>query len=269
MASKPQLDAVAAASEAIRTFVATGEPGTLEVGPDLQKLRDLVGPPASGGTAEVTVAPVGDDADLTGPTGAARVVAAEGGVLALISYDVSYVHSVEKGYVITIQDAAFAQLTNQTGERRSYAIPRVLMVAVEIPDGGTPRVLGAYLRHRELLIQGVGRWVRAAARASAGHLGAAAARRRALWSTGVCGRGARAASGAADRPGDPVGVDPQLAEHAADRVGVAGEVETRRRARRPRTVHPRQTPLVEHVEVADQRLQAAAVPRGRRRPRPA
>ncbi|WP_456789211.1 hypothetical protein [Cellulomonas sp. P5_C5] len=143
VATEPQLAAVAAASEAIRTFVVTGDPGGLEVVPALQTVRDLVSPPTDGGSVEVTVTPAGDGTDLTGPAGAARAVAVEGGVLAVISYDVSYVRTVEEGYYLTINDATFAQLTGQTGERSSLAIPRVLMVTVEIPDGGTPRVLAA------------------------------------------------------------------------------------------------------------------------------
>ena len=71
-------------------------------------------------------------------------------------------------------------------------------------------------------------------------------------------RAIRRATGA----GRPAGVDRHLAEHAADRVGEAGEVQAGGALRGAGAVHDRPAAGVEHVEVADQALQGADVAGG-------
>src|SRR3954454_14979159 len=94
--------------------------------------------------------------------------------------------------------------------------------------------------------------------ASASASPAATARRRERLTWRVWRLAARPRDGACN----PAGVDRELAEHPADRVRVAREVEAGRAGRRLRAGDDRLAALVQHAELSYQRLESAP-PAGR------
>lgn len=90
------------------------------------------------------VRPIGSVEDPTGPDGAIRLVAVEGGALATITFDYTYNAYPSAGNSVVYHDPAFAQATGQVGDRQSLTNKSIVTVAVSIPDDGSPVALSTW-----------------------------------------------------------------------------------------------------------------------------
>lgn len=144
-ASDAQELAAVAAMESVRTFLATGTVTTVVPDESLTAVREDFTRDRGGlSVGALTVTPIGSAEDPTGPDGAIRLVAVEGGALATITFDYQYNAYPSAGNSVHYTDAAFAQATGQVGERQSLTNKSVVTVAVSIPDDGPPVALNTW-----------------------------------------------------------------------------------------------------------------------------
>lgn len=144
-ASDAQELAAVAAMESVRTFLATGTVTTVVPDESLTAVREDFTKDRGGlSVGALTVTPIGSAEDPTGPDGAIRLVAVEGGALATITFDYQYNAYPSAGNYVQYNDAAFAQATGQVGERQSLTNKSVVTVAVSIPDDGPPVALSTW-----------------------------------------------------------------------------------------------------------------------------
>lgn len=144
-ASDAQELAAVAAMESVRTFLETGTVTTVVPDGSLTAVREDFTKDRGGlSVGALTVTPFGSAEDPTGPDGAIRLVAVEGGALATITFDYQYNAYPSAGSSIHYTDAAFAQATGQVGERQSLTNRSVVTVALSIPDDGAPVALNTW-----------------------------------------------------------------------------------------------------------------------------
>ncbi|KQY21191.1 hypothetical protein ASD16_17830 [Cellulomonas sp. Root485] len=144
-ASDAQELAAVAAMESVRNFLATGTVTTVMPDENLTAVReDFARDHDDASVGALTVTPIGSAEDPTGPDGAIRLVAVEGGALATITFDYQYNVYPSAGNTLHYTDGAFAQATGQVGERQTLSNKSVVTVAVSIPDDGPPVALNSW-----------------------------------------------------------------------------------------------------------------------------
>jgi len=146
IATPSQQAAAVDAMTAVQTYAETGDAGTLVLGEDLPAFRsDVTAVPGDIATlTHFDVRLLGDSADPTGPRGAVRVAAVDGGALASISFDYEKTVTASPGKTLHLEDEALAEVIGQQGDLEDVTAFGVLMVAVMLPDDGPPTVLGAW-----------------------------------------------------------------------------------------------------------------------------
>lgn len=142
-ATAEQVAAGLAALELVRSHIETGAEVAVELG-ELQEFREVwLGDDLDGrlrlGTSEVK--PFHASEDPVAPGGPVQVVPVEGGVLVTAALSYYFNRTMEPGYVLSLDDAAIATVTDQTGERDSLRTFGLIQTAILVPDGGTPRVV--------------------------------------------------------------------------------------------------------------------------------
>lgn len=144
-ASDAQRDAAVDALAGVQAYLTSGVPTTVQPGAELTALYTNATAGLGPGTflTDNVVAPLGNSEDPTGPFGAARVVAVDGGALAVLTYEYRRRYEPEPGNTIELDDEVLAAAMQQPGRRTSVTASGIVTVAVLLPDDGPARVLYA------------------------------------------------------------------------------------------------------------------------------
>ena len=144
-ASDGQVLAAVAAMDDVRNFLSTGTATSVTPDENLTAVRAEYATVEDGlSVGALTVTPIGSVDDPTGPDGAIRLVAVEGGALAVITLDLGFKVYASPGSTVHYTNSAFAQATGQVGELAFLTSTLSVTVAVSIPDDGSPVVLNTW-----------------------------------------------------------------------------------------------------------------------------